>query len=130
MQCVQINVDGVGVNLSASSALDEPQCLEGSLSPRGGWISPAYGQLEAAPQLLFPVKRNAEVSAFLVARFSGSVDEIRLTQVHKSATGIELQMGCNEFEDQVEVSVDSGEMRTHVRWKRFISGKVIAEEDI
>lgn len=42
-QRIRVSVDGVGVNLCFSFWLDEPQCLEGSMKPRGGWISPSYG---------------------------------------------------------------------------------------
>ncbi|MDZ7829176.1 MAG: heparinase II/III-family protein [Halofilum sp. (in: g-proteobacteria)] len=41
--------------LAYGGGVDTPECLEGSLDPLDGWVSPAYGRLEPAPRLRFPV---------------------------------------------------------------------------
>lgn len=80
--------------------------------------------------MLFPVKQDTDVSAFVVARTDGSMDGTKLTQARKSESVIELRVTCSDFEDQLEVPVDTREVPKHVRWRRLTSGNAIIEENL
>ncbi|QOJ08258.1 heparinase II/III-family protein [Nitrosomonas sp. H1_AOB3] len=58
----------------ATSLLDFPTIIEGSLNPLGGWVSPSYGSLLSAPQVRYKLK-HGNPSAFVITTQSRVVPE-------------------------------------------------------
>jgi len=55
-----------GCRVAFSSGLRDPVVLTGSLDPLGGWVSPRYGELVAAPQLRARIEADENACAFVI----------------------------------------------------------------
>ena len=64
---VEASQDGRSVSLVLASQLSVGAVLEGSRAPLGGWVSSAYGRLEAAPQVLVPWQPQGRITALAMA---------------------------------------------------------------
>ena len=77
-----VSMDVSKLDMSASAGLVRPDCLEGSLSPVGGWVSRRYGEIDAAPQLRFGVQPGVCESAFLLQ--THAIDESRTIEATRA----------------------------------------------
>ena len=91
------SADASALTLLASTGLDEPTKLEGSLEPLGGWVSPHYGELIPAPQLRFGIQPGGGSSAFLLGIGGISVESLEVAEPEEGVTIIRVQSA--EYED-------------------------------
>lgn len=61
-----VRVGPAMVAIAASAELQRMRVLTGETDPLGGWVSPAYGQLKAAPQVRFAASAASRISAFVL----------------------------------------------------------------
>jgi hypothetical protein len=99
--------------------------LSGSLNPVGGWVSPSYGQLLAAPQLRFAVENGCAATSFCIEH-----DPTRVTHMScelSQAGARVLRVTATDFNDLIvimphavsrEVLVDGIEFCGKALWLR------------
>lgn len=98
-----VDIDGGALRLAWSAGLRSPTVLEGSLNPRGGWVSPAYGELVAAPQLVFDAANDAagfEPTTFALQGLAADrIESIECQQLDERGFAFRIQ--GPSFEDVV-----------------------------
>ena len=68
-----------------------PFVTEGCTDPVGGWVSPRYGELVAAPQLRYPLDPDIREAAFVLATSSEAAPQaVQWEVVSDSALGIRV----------------------------------------
>jgi hypothetical protein len=86
------------------------EVLTGSREPMGGWVSPAYGKIEAAPQLIYdwPTSLPATLTYVLVpSRGAAALPKVREETAGKAAGDItRLAIDFGEFRDRVLIDHD------------------------
>jgi Heparinase II/III-like protein/Heparinase II/III N-terminus len=120
LQQRSLAIDDGAVRLAWSDALDAPRVLQGSLQPRGGWVSPEYGELVAAPQLVFP--RSAAAVPGSAAAFVWQTEGAAIEQVEHQALpggGHALRIMSAEFADFVLLAGDSAALPLQAWGIRF-----------
>ncbi|EDZ67792.1 Heparinase II/III-like protein [Nitrosococcus oceani AFC27] len=95
--CVVTNEESLGITFS--EGLTPPQVLEGSLAPLGGWVSPHYGHLEAAPQIRTKCEGNRELTAFLLAAGRKPTETVSLQRMQGHQGGLAFRITCGERMD-------------------------------
>ncbi len=104
-----IDLAGGALRLAWSAGLAPPRVLHGSLNPRGGWVSPGYGELAAAPQLVFDVTTDASAprpTAFVLqGDATDRAERIECQCLDKR--GYAFRIEGSSFEDVVLVVHDS-----------------------
>jgi hypothetical protein len=88
-------------NLAYGHGAETPTCLEGSLDPLDGWVSTAYGRIESAPRLRFPVTKPATWTAFLLRPLADCDSECVIAAVKTLGSGIAIQIVSEDFEDLI-----------------------------
>jgi hypothetical protein len=68
---ISAQVGAVSLEMAASAGLEAMRLLKGETDPPGGWVSPAYGELQAAPQLRFACGMVSRLTAFVLQPGSG-----------------------------------------------------------
>lgn len=120
--------------LAGSSNLAPPICLRGSLEPVGGWVSPRYGELAAAPQARFAVSPEATAAAFLLRHAEGPA-EVQVDVRGLDRASIRIRVSCGETEDTLllnigpaatDVEVDGIAFRGGLAWVRCHRGAPVA----
>lgn len=114
-------------HLAWSSAWRAPRILNGSIEPRGGWISPEYGTLVAAPQLEFLIdaEANAPGVAAIVLQDAISAAPVSGIEVQSwPGRGLAFKMRSKNFADYVLLAADStaGELEA---WGIRFQGKLL-----
>ena len=93
---VRYSADSPAMTLLASTGLDEPTKLEGSLKPLGGWVSPRYGERVAAPQLRFGIRPGDGPSAFLLGVGAVPFASLVIAETREGATLIRARSSDHE----------------------------------
>lgn len=71
----------------------KPDLAEGSVDPFRGWISPSYGELEAAANLRFPIGHGCQTVAFLFEVGAEQAVKLRLLRDNDGWLVFELNRG-------------------------------------
>jgi len=97
---------GAAVRLLTSAGLEHVATLEGSEEPAGGWVSSAYGRLEAAPQLHFaPAASAGNCHAFLLAPPQQPPCNVAIQAASSGELSVEIYLQDDQDRLSLEVPV-------------------------
>jgi hypothetical protein len=104
-----VSVGAAAVDIAVSAGLQGARILVGETDPLGGWVSRAYGQLEAAPQLRLQVDTAIGLSAFVLKHTQAA--PISAIESAKLNAGIGLRVACRNHIDTFLLSRDADAAR-------------------
>ena len=114
-------------------ALVRDEVAEGQLDPQGGWVSEAYGVLEAAPQLrLHPLPETNLITQVFAPPAS---DSVRISSELLSDGRIIINLAGDGFDDTIMFSRNGQEARLsrqgveflgRAAWIRSVDGRVMS----
>ena len=116
-QYVQAQREEAVLSLTAERQLSLADRLEGSHSPLGGWVSPSYGRLEAAPQLRYCWVPEARLTA-LVLETGGGRQETMLAVRDLGDEGMAIEVGRGSIRDTFALAFGKEGEDTTRLWAR------------
>jgi hypothetical protein len=85
--------------IAASDGLMQPLVLNGSLDPIGGWVSPRYGEIRAAPQLRYRLDGTTSTTAFLLQPGRGRSKAFRIQADDRRDGVVAIAVNAGETND-------------------------------
>jgi hypothetical protein len=106
-----VSIGAADVAIAVSPGLQAARILVGETDPLGGWVSRAYGRLEAAPQLRLQVSTAIGLSAFVLKHPRAA--SISAIETAKLDAGIGLRVMCGNHIDTFLLSRDAHAARVN-----------------
>lgn len=104
--------DGVGVlveseenelSIAADTGLEGPEIRCGQTEPAGGWVSPSYGELVAAPQLVYRAGAAARLTALVLEPGRAPGQDVRAELLD---SGLALHVGGARWSDVILLAAE------------------------
>lgn len=130
---------GALCRVALGAGFGKSSILMGSMNPVGGWISPRYGELVAAPQLCVPIVRGTQCLAFLLKAGPGATANSTIEPVAAEDSWLRFEVEDGESRDVVLIrrSSDAAPIRVsdtafdgNVLWLRTTDGAITASARI
>ncbi len=118
--------------LSWSDDMASPLQREGGMSPKAGWVSPAYGVLLAAPQLVFPIKAEAAFVVLGISLDQSGGANMEIKRALADGPDLKVVVDCGMHVDYFNFSLPEIRMAepSRISWSRHREGREIASDDL
>jgi len=122
--CIEARIgENIGCEIVYSAGLALADVLYGSVDPVGGWVSPRYAELKAAPQALLRQNGGVRASAFVLGL--DPTQRVTAVQVDTNVDGPALAIAVEQGGAEDLLLLNRGEQSNARRGQLVLDGRLL-----